>query len=97
MRQYAGWYRRITLALLTHIFLQVVKQQALEQGKWDLYRSDERLIPITVPEVRRLLTRLVRTENKSPDFILYWSGRRRRHQPRVQQYHYKRRPSNLRL
>ena len=33
---------------------------------------------MTVPEVRRLLTRLVWTENQPPDFILYWSWWRRR-------------------
>ena len=52
---------------------------------------------MTVPEVRRLLTRLVWTENKLPDFILSWSLWRRRHQALARQCHYKRRKSNLRL
>ena len=52
---------------------------------------------MTVPEVRRLLTRLVWTENQLPDFILYWSWWRRRHQARARRCHYKRRLSNLRL
>ena len=52
---------------------------------------------MTVPEVRRLLTRLVWTESQPPDFILYWSWWRRRHQARAQKCHYKRRLSNLRL
>ena len=34
---------------------------------------------MTVPEVRRLLTRLIWTESQPPDFILYWSWWRRRH------------------
>ncbi len=55
------------------------------------------MIPLTVPEVRRLLTRLVWTENQAPDFILYWSWWRRRHQAWARQCHYKRRLSNLRL
>ena len=33
--------------------------------------SGEELIPITVPEVRRLLTRLVWTECQPPNFVLY--------------------------
>ena len=33
--------------------------------------------------MRRLLTRLVWTENQLPDFILYWSWWRRRHQARA--------------
>ena len=61
------------------------------------YGPDEKLIPMTVPEVRRLLTRLVWTDNQPPDFILYWSWWRRRHQARAQKCHYKRRLSNLRL
>ena len=61
------------------------------------YGPDEDLIPMTVPEVRRLLTRLVWKESQPPDFILYWSWWRRRHQARSRQCHYKRRLSNLRL
>ena len=65
--------------------------------KGGYFGLDEELIPLTVPEVRRLLTRLVWTENQPPDFILYWSWWRRRHQARAQHCHYKRRLSNLRL
>ena len=54
-------------------------------------------MPLTVPEVRRLLTRLVWTESQPPDFILYWSWWRRHHQARARQCHYKRRLPNLRL
>ncbi len=61
------------------------------------YGPDEELIPMTVPEVRRLLTRLVWTDNQPPDFILYWSWWRRRHQARAQKCHYKRRLYDLRL
>ena len=56
---------------------------------------DAGLIPITVPEVRRLLTRLVWTGNHPADFVLSWSTWRRRHQARSQQCHYKRRQSLL--
>ena len=52
---------------------------------------------MTVPEVRRLLTRLVWTENQLPDFILSWSWWRRSHQARARRCHYKRRLYNLRL
>ena len=55
------------------------------------------MILLTVPEVRRLLTRLVWTENQVPYFILYWSWWRRRHQAWARQCQYKRRLSNLRL
>ena len=42
---------------------------------------------MTVPEVRRLLTRLVWTETKLPDFILSWSWWRRCHQAQARQCH----------
>ena len=65
--------------------------------KGDHYDAGEELIPLTVLEVRRLLTRLVWTENQPPDFILYWSRWRRRHQARAQRCHCKGYQSNLRL
>ena len=52
---------------------------------------------MTVPEVRRLLTRLVWAESQPPDFILYWSWWRGRHQARTRQCHYKTRLSHLQL
>ena len=61
------------------------------------FGPDEELIPLTVPEVRRLLTRLVWPQTPPPDFVLYWSWWRRRHQARAKQCHYKRRLNNLRL
>ena len=42
---------------------------------------------MTVPEVRRLLTRLVWTETKLPDFILSWSWWRQCHQAQARQCH----------
>ena len=69
----------------------------LPRGKGGCPSRDRSLIPLTVPEVRRLITRLIWTENQMPYFILYWSWWRRRHQARARQCHYKRRLSNLRL
>ena len=97
VRRWDGWRRHITLAMLAQAYLSVIKHQAMERRKGGCYGPDEELIPITAPEVRRLLTRLVWTENQLPDFILSWSWWRRRHQARARQCHYKRRLSNLRL
>ena len=98
VRRWDGWYRHITLPMLAQAYLSVIKHQAMEPGrKGGCYGPDAELIPITAPEVRRLLTRLVGTENQLPDFILSWSWWRRRHQARARQCHYKRRLSNLRL
>ena len=41
------------------------------ERKGGYYGLDEELIPLTVPEVRRLLTRLVWKESQPSDFILY--------------------------
>ena len=98
VRRWDGWYRHITSG---DVGPRVsVRDQASGHGtgrKGGYYGPDEELIPMTVPEVRRLLTRLVWTENQPPDFVLYWSWWRRRHQARARRCHYKRRQSNLRL
>ena len=64
-------------------------------GKGGCTKLDERLIPLTVPEVRRLLTRLVWTANYPADLVLSWSWWRRHHQAQARRCHYQRRLSLL--
>ena len=64
-------------------------------GKGGHADLDERLIPITVPEVRRLLTRLVWKVNHPAELILSWSSWRRHHQTQARRCHYQRRLSLL--
>ncbi len=106
VRRWDGWYRHITPVSQHGAGFGdagagvAASNQASSDGtrsKGGCYGPDAALIPITAPEVRRLLTRLVGTENQLPDFILSWSWWRRRHQARARQRHYKRRLSNLRL
>jgi hypothetical protein len=52
------------------------------------------LLPLTVPEVRRLLVALVWTRPVGPGLVLAWSRWRRRHQARARRAHYQRRESN---
>ena len=33
VRRWDGWYRHITLAMLAHAYLAVIRQQAVEQGE----------------------------------------------------------------
>ena len=54
------------------------------------------LLPLTVPEVRRLLVALVWTRAVEPGFVLAWSRWRRRHQARARRAHYQRRERQLR-
>ncbi len=53
------------------------------------------LIPLTVPEVRRLRGRLVWSANPPPAFVLAWSRWRRRHQAQARRSHYQRRLARL--
>jgi SRSO17 transposase len=59
VRSWAGWYRHITLAMLAHACLTVMRSEALAEatkksGCQSQGRAEE-LIPLTAPEVRRLL------------------------------------------
>lgn len=49
------------------------------------------LLPLTVPEIRRLLARLWLTQPPDPDALWGWSHWRRRHQAVARFYHYRRR------
>lgn len=55
------------------------------------------LIPLTVPEVRRLLIRLIWNNLPSQTLILAWSHWRRRHQARARHFHYRMRLARLNL
>ena len=69
VRRWDGWYRHITLAMLAQAYLSLgqvgnlrarpIKHQAMEPGeKGAATVPMKTLIPITAPEVRRLLTLL---------------------------------------
>ena len=55
------------------------------------------LLPLTVPEVRRVLWRLVWQRPPPPDDVLAWSVWRRRHQAQARRCHYQRRLTELNL
>ncbi len=86
VRKYTAWYRHITLSLLAHAFLNVVKVRARSAEK-----SSRTLIPFTVPEVRRLLVRLLLKHSLPTLEVLAWSAWRRCHQARAKAAHYRRR------
>ena len=54
------------------------------------------MIPVTVPEVRRLLVRLILVWAALPDRVLAFSGWRRRHQARARRAHYRARKKRQR-
>lgn len=45
------------------------------------------LLPLTVPQVRRLLFALLWQALPAPDAVLHWSSWRRRHQARAKRCH----------
>jgi hypothetical protein len=53
------------------------------------------LLPLTVPEVRRLLCALVWQALPAPDAVLQWSSWRRSHQARAKRCHGIRRQSQV--
>ena len=54
-------------------------------------KGEAELIPVTVPEVRRLLIRIVLTHHPTAEYALQWSDWRRRHQLVAKLAHYRRR------
>jgi hypothetical protein len=55
------------------------------------------MLPLTVPEVRRLLVALIWPTLTEPGLVLAWSRWRRRHQARARRAHYQRCKRQLRL
>ena len=53
------------------------------------------MIPLTVPEVRRLLWWLVWRRLPTDEEVVSWSGWRRRHQAQAKRCHYQRRVVRL--
>lgn len=61
------------------------------------FKKRSELIPLTEPEVRRLLIRIVWPRLNQDERILMWSTWRRRHQAIARQCHYKTRKRNAQL
>ncbi len=95
VRHGQGWYRHITLAMFALAFLTVVPRGRAKKGAQFQEQEGAQFLPLTVPEVRRLLWRLVWQAPVTPEGVLYWSRWRRRHQARAKHFHIKRRAARL--
>jgi hypothetical protein len=95
VRHWQGWYRHITLAMFALAFLTVVPRGGAKKGAHIQEHEAAQLLPLTVPEVRRLLWRLVWQAPATPEGVLDWSRWRRRHQARAKHFHIKRRVARL--
>ena len=60
-------------------------------GRRNRKKGGPGLIPLTVPEVRKLLLRLIWYRLHDAGAVLAWSAWRRRHQHRARIYHYRKR------
>ncbi len=85
VRRFASWSRWVTLAMLAHAFLAVVRadEHTRQPGPADL-------IPLTCHEIQRLFTTLVIRPVRDAAHQLDRSCWRRRHQARAQASHYRR-------
>jgi SRSO17 transposase len=96
VRSWTGWHRHVTLAMLAHAYLAVLRKTVVGGGAHAGLRR--RVPPAHVPEVRRLLWRLVWPSLPDIDAVLAWSHWRRRHQQRARRCHWQRRiPNETRL
>jgi hypothetical protein len=88
VRTYVGWYRHITLVMLALAFLTSIALAARRSPAPALpvasppteALSSADLCPLSVPEARRLLGRLLFPPPSSAPLVLAWSAWRRRHQ-----------------
>jgi len=78
-------------AYLTVLRAQVATEAAAKGGRRGTRRGGAALalLPLTVPEVRRLLWQLVGANPVNPAVVLHWSHWRRRHQARAKRCHYR--------
>ncbi len=102
VRRWTAWYRHVTVALLAHAFLAVVRTHATTvngegQNGAVVVTAVGVLVTLTVPEVRRLLARTVWPPHSDLPQVLAWSTWRRRHQARARRAHYQRQLLKLRL
>lgn len=85
VRRYASWSRWVTLAMLAHAFLAVVRADEHTRRP-----TPDGLISLTCNEIQRLFITLVVQPVHDAVHRLGWSDWRRRHQARSQASHYRR-------
>jgi SRSO17 transposase len=86
VRRWTSWYRYTTLVMLAHAILTAIAANTRPS-----HDPDDRLIPLTVNEIRHLFAKLVTNPVRTISYWLTWSCWRRRHQARAKASHYRRR------
>jgi SRSO17 transposase len=83
---WTSWHRWTAICLLAYIFLTVAV--ALERAQHAGTSAETEMIPVTVPELLRLLRgTVIPPPRRDRAHVLRWSDWRRRHQHRAQQAH----------
>ncbi len=92
VRCFIGWYRHITRVLLALAFLTgICATERCSTFAPSPLPARPAVLPLTVPEVRHLLARLIWPASSSACRVLAWSWWRRCHQGSASYYHTKRR------
>jgi SRSO17 transposase len=98
VRSFVGWYRHITLVMLALAFLVSIAsaartpdQEPALTGKPPGDPPPPNLWPLSVPEARHLLARLLFPPPSSVTFVIEWSAWRRWHQRLASFFHIRRR------
>src|SRR5215467_14566715 len=96
VRSFIAWYRHITLVLLALAYLAGICATACSSTSPPATSrpsppARQLLLPLTIPEVRHLLARLIWPASSSACLVLAWSWWRRCHQRCASYYHTKRR------
>jgi hypothetical protein len=98
---WTGWYRHITFDASARLLDGDASEgrrrrsRSTKKAAATEELSAEELVPLTVPEVRRLLWWLVWGRLPSEQEVLDWSKWRRRHQATAKRCHYKRRAAQM--
>ncbi|GAA4897976.1 SRSO17 transposase [Streptomonospora salina] len=87
VRRYTSWIRWVTLAMLAHAFLAVLRADGDTAARSDAAET----VPLSCNEIQRLFMALVADRVHHADHRLRWSEWRRRHQARARRAHYRRR------
>ncbi|GAC1305280.1 MAG: IS701 family transposase [Ktedonobacteraceae bacterium] len=94
VQSFIGWYRHITLVLLALAYLAGIcapERFSTVHPPFSESATRSAALPLTIPEVRHLLARLIWPSSSSTRRVLAWSWWRRCHQSTASYYHIKRR------
>ncbi len=84
VRRWTSWHRWTVLSMLAHAFLAVTAAREHARAA-----PPQGLIPLTLSEIRRLLSRLLAHPAHDLPHLLRWSLWRRRHQATARNCHYR--------